>query len=78
MLFVATGAAALGGAALTAYATWEARVYTLRRVEVPVLPAGARPVRVLVPAAWVIWVVLGPLALAAGRKASTLMRTSRM
>jgi predicted MPP superfamily phosphohydrolase len=43
----ATGAAAAAGAALTAYATWEARAYTLRRVEVPVLPAGARPVRVL-------------------------------
>lgn len=42
----ATGAAA-AGAALTAYATWEARAYTLRRVDVPMLPAGARPVRVL-------------------------------
>jgi predicted MPP superfamily phosphohydrolase len=43
----ATGAAAVAGAALTAYAAWEARAYTLRRVEVPLLPAGARPVRVL-------------------------------
>src|SRR3954469_25172219 len=43
----ATGAAAAAGAALTAYASWEARAYTLRRVEVPLLPAGARPVRVL-------------------------------
>jgi predicted MPP superfamily phosphohydrolase len=43
----ATGAAAVAGAALTAYAAWEARAYTLRRVEVPLLPAGARPLRVL-------------------------------
>jgi len=43
----ATGVAATAGAALTAYAAWEARAYTLRRVEVPLLPAGARPVRVL-------------------------------
>jgi predicted MPP superfamily phosphohydrolase len=43
----AAGAAASAGAALTAYAAWEARAYTLRRVEVPLLPAGARPVRVL-------------------------------
>jgi predicted MPP superfamily phosphohydrolase len=35
------------GAALTAYAAWEARQYTLRRVEVPLLPAGARPLKVL-------------------------------
>ncbi|QIG44933.1 metallophosphoesterase [Nocardioides anomalus] len=41
----ATGAAA--GAGLTAYAVWEARQYTLRRVSVPLLPAGARPLRVL-------------------------------
>ncbi len=41
------GAGASAGAALTAYAAWEARQYTLRRVEVPLLPAGARPVRVL-------------------------------
>lgn len=41
------GAGAVAGAGLTAYAAWEARQYTLRRVEVPVLPAGARPVRVL-------------------------------
>src|SRR6478735_12177815 len=43
----ATGAAAVAGVALTAYATWEARQYTLRRVEVALLPAGARPLRVL-------------------------------
>jgi predicted MPP superfamily phosphohydrolase len=40
-----TGAAAAAG--LTAYAAWETRQYTLRRVEVPLLPAGARPLRVL-------------------------------
>src|SRR3954447_26413174 len=43
----ATGAAAVAGAAVTAYAGWEARPYTLRRVEVPLLPAGARALRVL-------------------------------
>lgn len=41
------GAGTAAGAGLTAYALWEARQYTLRRVEVPVLPAGARPLRVL-------------------------------
>jgi predicted MPP superfamily phosphohydrolase len=41
------GAGAVAGAGLTAYAAWEARQYTLRRVEVALLPAGARPVRVL-------------------------------
>jgi len=41
----AAGAAA--GAGLTAYALWEARQYTLRRVTVPMLPTGARPLRVL-------------------------------
>ena len=41
------GAGTAAGAGLTAYAAWEARQYTLRRVEVPLLPAGARPVRVL-------------------------------
>jgi uncharacterized protein len=41
------GAGAIAGAGLTAYAAWEARQYTLRRVDVPVLPDGARPVRVL-------------------------------
>lgn len=40
-------AGALAGAGLTGYAMWEARQYTLRRVTVPVLPAGAEPVRVL-------------------------------
>jgi len=41
------GAGAAAGAGLTAYAAWEARQYTLRRGEVPLLPADARPVRVL-------------------------------
>ncbi len=41
------GAGALAGGGLTAYAAWEARAYTLRRVEVPVLPVGQRPLTVL-------------------------------
>jgi predicted MPP superfamily phosphohydrolase len=41
------GAGATAGAGLTAYAAWEARQYTLRRVEVPLLPPDARPLRVL-------------------------------
>ena len=41
------GAGAAAGAGLTAYAVWEARQYTLRRAEVPLLPRGARPIRVL-------------------------------
>ena len=41
------GAGTVAGAGLTAYAAWEARQFTLRRVEVPLLPPGARPVRVL-------------------------------
>ncbi|MFN8190836.1 MAG: metallophosphoesterase [Nocardioidaceae bacterium] len=41
------GAGALAGAGLTAYAAWEARAYTLRRVEVALLPRGARPLTVL-------------------------------
>jgi predicted MPP superfamily phosphohydrolase len=41
------GAGAVVGAGLTAYAAWEARQYRLREVEVPLLPEGARPVRVL-------------------------------
>ncbi|MCW2815698.1 MAG: metallophosphoesterase [Nocardioides sp.] len=40
-------AGAIAGAVTTAYAADEARRYTLRRVEVPLLPAGARPLRVL-------------------------------
>jgi predicted MPP superfamily phosphohydrolase len=41
------GAGTAAGAGLTAYAAWEARQYTLRRVTVPVLPGGQRPLRVL-------------------------------
>ena len=41
------GAGALSGAALTAYAAWEARQYTLREVTVPVLPVGHEAIRVL-------------------------------
>src|SRR4051812_5068721 len=41
------GAGAVAGAGLTAYAAWEACQYTLRRVDLPLLPAGARPLRVL-------------------------------
>ncbi|CAN5492580.1 metallophosphoesterase [soil metagenome] len=43
----AAGAATLGGVGVTAYAAQEARRYTLRRVELPVLPAGADQLRVL-------------------------------
>jgi len=46
-LTAAAGLGAVGGAALTAYAATEARAYTLRRVEVPLLPRGQRPLRVL-------------------------------
>ncbi|MFT4262185.1 MAG: metallophosphoesterase [Nocardioides sp.] len=42
-----TAAAAAAGAGVLGYALWEARQYTLREVELPVLPAGADPVRVL-------------------------------
>lgn len=41
------GAGAAAGAALTAYAAWEARQYTLRHATVPLLPPGADPLRVL-------------------------------
>jgi predicted MPP superfamily phosphohydrolase len=43
---MAGGGVAAGGA-VTAYALWEARQYTLRKVDVRVLPEGARPLRVL-------------------------------
>jgi predicted MPP superfamily phosphohydrolase len=43
----ALGVGAAAGAALTAYAAWEARAYSLRCVTLPVLPAGQRPIRVL-------------------------------
>jgi len=42
-----TGAGAVAGAGLTAYAAWEARAYTLREVSVPLLPPGHAPLRVL-------------------------------
>jgi predicted MPP superfamily phosphohydrolase len=42
-----TAALATAGAGLTAYAAAEARAYTLRRVTVPLLPPGHRPLRVL-------------------------------
>ena len=41
------GLGALSGVAVTAYAVRETRQFTLRRVEVPLLPAGQRPLRVL-------------------------------
>lgn len=44
------GAAGLGlgtGAAVTSYALWEARQYTLRRYDVALLPSGMKPLRVL-------------------------------
>src|SRR5690348_17486051 len=41
------GAGALVGAAVTAYAVAETRRYVLREVEVPLLPSGATPLRVL-------------------------------
>jgi predicted MPP superfamily phosphohydrolase len=41
------GAGAALGAAVTTYAVWEARAYTLRSVELPLLPRGARQLRVL-------------------------------
>lgn len=40
-------AGAVAGAGLTAYAAWEARAYTLRRVSLGVLPPGHSPLRVL-------------------------------
>lgn len=43
----AAGVAGLAGAGVTAYALWEARQYTLRRVTVPLLPRGQRPLRML-------------------------------
>ena len=50
LLDVAAGTVAggaVGGAALTAYAVWEARQYTLRTVELPLLPPGHDPLKVL-------------------------------
>lgn len=41
------GAGVALGTAVTAYAVWEARAYTLRSVDLPVLPPGSDPLRVL-------------------------------
>lgn len=41
------GLGALAGVATVGYAAAEARAYTLRRVDLPVLPTGQRPLRVL-------------------------------
>lgn len=41
------GTGLVAGGALTAYAAWEARAYTLRRVQLPVLPPGQQMLRVL-------------------------------
>jgi predicted MPP superfamily phosphohydrolase len=43
----ALGAGAVAGVGATAYAVWESRAFTLRSVTMPVLPAGAAPLRVL-------------------------------
>jgi len=43
---LALGTFAVGAAGI-AYARWEAQAYTLRRVSVPVLPTGQRPMRIL-------------------------------
>lgn len=42
-----TGLGLVAGAGLATYAVCEARSYTLRRLDIPVLPAGQRPLRVL-------------------------------
>jgi predicted MPP superfamily phosphohydrolase len=47
LLARALGGGVTLGAAATAYAVWEARMYTLRTADLPVLPADARPLRVL-------------------------------
>lgn len=44
---VGAGVVAAGAATVAYSAGYEVRAYRLRRVEIPVLPAGARPVRVL-------------------------------
>jgi len=41
------GLGTLAGVGLATYAAWEARQYTLRRVTVPLLPAGHAPLKVL-------------------------------
>ncbi|GGP00513.1 metallophosphoesterase [Wenjunlia tyrosinilytica] len=44
---VPLGIAAAGAAAITYAAGYEARAFRLRRIEVPVLPSGTRPLRIL-------------------------------
>src|SRR5215470_6487333 len=44
---VPLGIAAAGAACLAYSAGYEVRSFRLRRIEVPILPAGARPIRVL-------------------------------
>jgi uncharacterized protein len=43
----AAGGLAVAGTVVAGYALWEARAYTLRRFDLPLLPAGAAPLRVL-------------------------------
>lgn len=47
LLGATVGSVVAAGIATTSYALWEARQYTLRRVDLPVLPEGADPLRVL-------------------------------
>jgi len=47
LLRALVGVGAVSGVALTAYAVQETREFRLRRAELPVLPAGQRPLRVL-------------------------------
>jgi len=47
VLGAVAGSGAVAVTGLTAYAAWEARAYTLRKVSVPVLPPGRAPLRVL-------------------------------
>ncbi|HEY3014502.1 MAG TPA: metallophosphoesterase [Nocardioides sp.] len=47
MVGTVVGAGALAGAATLGYSLWEARQFTLRRVDLPVLPPGHRPLKVL-------------------------------
>src|SRR4249919_270146 len=47
LLARSVGAGFAAGVGLAAYAVWESRAFTLRCVTMPVLPDGARPLRVL-------------------------------
>lgn len=47
ILGATAGAGVLAGAGSLAYAVWEARQFTLRRVSLPLLPAGNEPIKVL-------------------------------